>query len=87
MMEKIEQIMARLDQLYRSVPLESSGYVMSAIQDIEQIVYQDQETAYSEEYDAFYYTATGEWIEPKCSDPNCEFCTKRPPRFPIEKVK
>ena len=39
MNEKIEQVMMRLDQLYREIPLESCGYVLTAIQDIEAIVY------------------------------------------------
>ena len=38
-MTEIEKIMIRLDQLYREIPLESCGYVLTAIQDIEQIVY------------------------------------------------
>ena len=46
-----------------------------------------QTVLYSEEYDAEYIAETGEWIEGKCSDPNCEFCANRPERFPIEKVK
>jgi hypothetical protein len=41
---------------------------------------------YSEEYDAYYIVETGEWIEGKCSDPNCEYCVNRPERF-IENVK
>ena len=78
MSEKIERIMVRLNKLYREIPLESCGYVLSAIQDIEQIAYEDQETTYSELYDAFYYTKTGEWTEPRCNDPDCEFCRNRP---------
>ena len=39
MNEKIEKVMMRLDQLYREIPLESCGYVLTAIQDIEAIVY------------------------------------------------
>lgn len=35
---------------------------------------------YSEEYDAYYNQATNEWTEPKCDDPACEYCTKRPER-------
>lgn len=34
--------------------------------------------SYSEEYDAFYNPETNEWIDSKCSDPTCEYCTKRP---------
>lgn len=35
-------------------------------------------TAYSEEYDAHYNKETGEWLEDKCDDPECEFCVDRP---------
>ena len=35
---------------------------------------------YSEKYDAYYDTATNEWIEDKCDDPTCEFCVNRPER-------
>ena len=82
MNDKIERVMIRLDKLYRDIPLESCGYVLSAIQDIEQILYEDQETTYSEQYDAFYYTKTKEWTEPKCDDPTCEYCVDRPERAP-----
>lgn len=37
--EQKEKIMIRLDQLYREIPLESCGYVLTAIQDIESIIY------------------------------------------------
>lgn len=37
-----------------------------------------RKTAYNEKYDAYYYVSTGEWVEPKCSDPDCEFCKNRP---------
>lgn len=33
---------------------------------------------YSEEYDAYFDGKTGEWLEDKCDDPNCEYCTGRP---------
>ena len=33
---------------------------------------------YSEEYDAYYYVETNEWIEPRCSDPSCHYCINRP---------
>ena len=32
----------------------------------------------NEQYDAYYYPDTNEWIEDKCSDPECEFCKGRP---------
>ena len=83
MQNQIELIMARLDKLYRDLPLEYAGYVLTAIQDIESIVYADRnETAYSEQYDAYYYKTTKEWTEPKCDDPTCEYCSNRPPKAP-----
>lgn len=41
--------------------------------------------AYSEQYDAFYDTKTGEWLESKCDDPNCEYCSNRPEKYEGEK--
>ena len=29
-------------------------------------------------YDAYYWIDTGEWIEPPCRNPDCEFCAGRP---------
>ena len=37
--DQIDQIMERLDKLYRDIPLEYCGYVLTAIQDIEVILY------------------------------------------------
>lgn len=42
--------------------------------------WENPENGYSEEYDAYYDKATGEWIEGQCSDPDCEYCKDRPPR-------
>lgn len=39
--------------------------------------------AYSERYDAYYDDETGEWLENKCGDPDCEFCKGRPDKYPI----
>ena len=33
---------------------------------------------YSEKFDAYYDDETGEWLETKCDDPNCEYCVGRP---------
>lgn len=33
---------------------------------------------YSEQYDAYYDGLTGEWLEDKCDDPNCDYCVGRP---------
>lgn len=33
---------------------------------------------YSDKYDAYYNYDTGEWLEKKCSDPECYFCADRP---------
>ena len=38
--------------------------------------------AYSDMHDAYYDTKTLEWVEPKCSDPACDFCTARPDLAP-----
>ena len=37
--EKTELVLMRLDRLYRDLPLEYAGYALSAIQDIENILY------------------------------------------------
>lgn len=37
-----------------------------------------RDTSYSSKWDAFYYDDTKEWTEPRCSDPQCEFCKDRP---------
>lgn len=34
----------------------------------------------SEEYDAYYSISENEWIDSKCDDPTCEFCSDRPER-------
>ena len=34
----------------------------------------------SEEYDAYYSISKNEWIDSKCDDPTCEFCSERPER-------
>lgn len=36
----------------------------------------------NEEYDCYYCVGCGEWLETKCSDINCEFCSKRPEKAP-----
>lgn len=33
---------------------------------------------HSEEYDAYYDDKTKKWLEPKCNDPKCDYCKKRP---------
>jgi hypothetical protein len=45
----------------------------------------EKDIAYSKEYDAYYNQATNEWIDPKCNDRNCEYCTKRPERPVVDK--
>jgi hypothetical protein len=37
-------------------------------------------TEYSEEFDCYYNPKTNQWTEPKCSDPECEYCSRRPER-------
>jgi hypothetical protein len=41
-------------------------------------VIEDLSAVYHPKYDAYFYPATGEWIEPRCSDLTCGFCSKRP---------
>lgn len=36
------------------------------------------DSVHSMKYDAYYWKDTGEWIEPKCKDKNCEYCADRP---------
>jgi hypothetical protein len=36
------------------------------------------ELAYSKEYDAYYNPKTNEWVESRCLDPLCEYCSNRP---------
>ncbi|HWQ39768.1 MAG TPA: hypothetical protein VNM24_14370 [Burkholderiales bacterium] len=33
-------------------------------------------------YDAHYFVRSGEWVEPKCADPQCALCKDRPERHP-----
>lgn len=40
-LSKNQKILDRLDKLYREMPLEYCGYVLTAIQDIERILYGD----------------------------------------------
>jgi hypothetical protein len=43
----------------------------------------DEDTRYNSQYDVYYNFKTGEWLEPKCSDPQCEFCSVRPDKAPL----
>ena len=45
----------------------------------------EKDIAYSKEYDAYYNQATNEWIDTKCDDPACEYCTNRPERPVVDK--
>lgn len=38
----------------------------------------NQHKKYSDEYDAYYCEECNTWLESKCDDPTCEFCTVRP---------
>ena len=38
----------------------------------------------NEEFDSYYCLTCDKWLEKKCSDPKCEYCTKRPNK-PSEK--
>jgi predicted RNA-binding Zn-ribbon protein involved in translation (DUF1610 family) len=39
--------------------------------------------SYAEKYDAYYCPTCNEWLEQKCSDPECTFCPNRPAN-PVE---
>jgi hypothetical protein len=39
---------------------------------------------YSQKYDAYYNARTGEWLEKKCRDTECEFCKDRPETYVID---
>lgn len=41
--------------------------------------------AYSMLYDAYYDTKTRRWVEKRCKDRDCSFCSKRP-RFHPRKI-
>jgi hypothetical protein len=34
--------------------------------------------SYSEKYDAYFCPTCDEWLESKCSDPECIYCPQRP---------
>lgn len=38
----------------------------------------ENKASYSEKYDVYYCKNCNIWLEKKCSDSNCEFCTNRP---------
>jgi hypothetical protein len=38
-------------------------------------------------FDAYYFTTTGEWVEPKCSDDKCDFCALRPDKHVVPNEK
>jgi hypothetical protein len=38
----------------------------------------EDKKSYSQEYDAYYCKSCDKWLEDKCDDPNCEYCTTRP---------
>jgi hypothetical protein len=56
--------------------------------DVQRIIGDLQKTymVYSEEFDCYYNPKTNEWTEPKCSDPECHYCSRRPER-PLENGK
>lgn len=74
-----QEILERLTKLYRDLPLEYAGYALTAIHDIEAMMYKK---AYNERWDAYYDPYTREWQESQCDDPTCEFCANRPPKAP-----
>lgn len=47
----------------------------------------DLAMGYSKKYDAYFDDETGEWDEPTCSDPECDYCANRPPKADVELVR
>lgn len=39
---------------------------------------EEDDKKYCETYDAYYNPITDEWLEKKCSDPECDYCKNRP---------
>ena len=39
--------------------------------------------ARSDKWDSYGCLDCGEWLQPKCSDKNCEFCVNRPEKFEV----
>lgn len=37
---------------------------------------------FCEVYDVHYYKENGKFLDGKCSDPNCSYCSKRPNKHP-----
>ena len=38
----------------------------------------NEKKLYSDEFDAYYCETCNKWLESTCSDPNCEYCVRRP---------
>lgn len=43
-----------------------------------QAEFETQNILYNAKYDSYYNADTGEWVEKKCSDPECDYCKDRP---------
>lgn len=43
-----------------------------------------EDTRYNEQFDCYYNIKTGQWLEEKCSDIECEFCSVRPEKALLE---
>jgi hypothetical protein len=46
----------------------------------------NEDIVYSEKYDTYYNAKTNAWVEDKCDDPACEYCTNRPDK-PLTRVE
>jgi hypothetical protein len=44
------------------------------------------ESAYNEAYDSFFCKASNIWLDDKCSETDCDFCSKRPEKH-IKRAK
>ena len=45
---------------------------------------EENTASYSEKYDAYFCSKCSSWLEKKCSDSYCVFCTQRPEKYSDE---
>ncbi|MBQ8170423.1 MAG: hypothetical protein IJZ95_00395 [Oscillospiraceae bacterium] len=57
-----------------------NSYERKHLYDVEEkCPYCGEETVFMcEEFDAEFCTECDKWLEPKCGDPSCPYCSKRP---------
>ncbi len=72
--------MKSLDDL----PLTFSSEEKKSFREMCKIEQAEGRRKYNDQYDAFYNLQTGEWLESKCKDDTCGFCSKRPDKAPVD---